>query len=902
MKNAFLALSCLALLLLGALIVGAGFGEAQSNMPVENARPTPTPDGKVLPEAQLPPDTDLSPDIPPLPDLIVEDISVEPSVPFLGEATIIRVTIKNQGTKDLPVANTFYTDLYIDPGVVPIRLGQDGQHSWGCQDWYVPAGGSYTLLAAHIFTDVKTYALYAQVDTDGGVGESIESNNVMGPVHIDVRSRNKLVHETHQDFQMGLASGLDVTHPQGVIRYGIWREPWTEPEVYYPDTMINDITGTFTVEYSHTTVNQIRPALVGDGQGRLFAIWEDGRNGGVYNTDIYFSASFDRGTTWTQDELVNDDHDLITNTVRQGSPDLAYDPSIGAQGRLYAVWQDSRNNPEDFDIYFAYSDDYGANWSDNVQLNDIGWPGHQMNPSIALGPLGGGAFRRIYVVWQDQRNGNDDVYLARSDDGGLTWGSNYFVTDDPQMTQQDQRSPSVDVTVDAYDSPLVFVCWEDWRIPDHPDIYCSMSDDRGESYVLDVPVTYPEQGTSYRVEPTMVVSTYIESRDEWDPILEMTITVQITVLPVHVAWQEGKDDDADIYWAYATLVWDEDRLPDWTCPYPYYFCFESPVEVSGFVIDSDYVLPPDKPPSWPIDPTWQGQASLSLAPPFDFTWCHADSTEVYSNGLYVAWSDARTFDDWRYEIRTRRIASPEGDPETYETCEDSAAGVVNDDAKLYGYRNNLDDYEDFKPAATGQFNPSVYRDPTGFYVAWDDDRWDKPLKPGVVRNRDVLFTRSEVMTRAIYISPVIDSRTQSSWYVLSWWGATDYQGDLLLQTRFGENPYPPQIPVTSAAGITATGWTPWTGNPSSPYLGCDAGAGCFYDAPGRHIVDPSGNTWFDCPGPNCPEQYQYMQYKVIIQCFYETCVWPGRLTALSQVTIHYRGLNTYYLPIVRKLD
>ena len=138
----------------------------------------------------------------------------------------------------------------------------------------------------------------------------------------------------------------------------------------------------------------------------------------------------------------------------------------------------------------------------------------------------------------------------------------------------------------------------------------------------------------------------------------------------------------------------------------------------------------------------------------------------------------------------------------------------------------------------------------------------------------------------IYISPVLDGGSDApKWYVLSWFGATQHSGDLLLQTRFGNNRNPPK------GDIAANTWTRWTGNPSSTYLGCTAGVNCYYDAPGRHIVRPDGTDWFSTPGG---AQYKYIQYKVIM-------TGPSRLTALSQVTIHYEGggFNTY-LPIALK--
>jgi hypothetical protein len=494
------------------------------------------------------------------------------------------------------------------------------------------------------------------------------------------------------------------------------------------------------------------------------------------------------------------------------------------------------------------------------------------------------------VVWQDQRNLNDDIYLVRSNNGGLTWGSNYFVTDDPQMTLQNQVAPSVGVDGRG----VVFVCWEDWRDPVNPEVYVVLSFDEGRTFDIDVPVSFPE-GQSYRIEPSMVVSTTRETVEEWDPVLEITVTKETDVTAIHVAWQEGQGDQADVYWAFALLEWSDDEqgylVPG--CPDYRLFCFAGPTEISGFVIDSEYAMPPDPGPSWPIDSTWQGQVTLSKASANDWTWCHASSNITYSKGIFAMWSDAQSYDDWRYELHSRRIGSPEGDPRVFEPCEDQATGVLNDNAKLYAYRNDLDVYRDYRPAATRQLNPSIYayapQTPTFFprlYTAWDDDRWDEPFEVGTVRNRDIFMTKiGYSQDEAIYISAPIDSRKQANWLVLSWWGITEGFGDLLLQTRFGTTPYPPR------ANIAKNGWTKWTGNPSSGYLGCDAGVGCFYDAPGRHIVAPSGHSWFECPGPNCPPTYRFIQYKVIVRGF-------SRLTALSEVTIHYEGPHILHLPIV----
>jgi len=858
MKRSFVTLTCLTLVLAGVWILGSSLGLAQANQVVKDPRPTPTPNMPVSEEGVAP-----APEIPLMPDLVVEQIQVVPAIPVINEPATIYVTIANHGSADVGSTNNFYTDLYIDPAIVPIQLGQDGEVAWGCQGWWLPVGASYTLSTPWTFGDVKIYALYAQVDTDAYVPEENENNNVTGPLQVVVEAPDKILHQTHQDFQMGVASGLDLSHPQGVIRLGIYDEPSGEPDVYTPDTMINDTTGTLP-----TNVNQVNPALAGDGNGTLFAAWEDGRNGGVYDRDIYFSRSTDGGNTWISNIRINATQ---ASAINQISPDLAWDP---ARNRLYAVWQDGRNG--NYDIYFAYSTNYGDSWSANQKLNDDVGTAAQMNPSVVVEPTGGAPL--VYVVWQDKRNGNDDVYLIRSNDGGVNWSPSYFVTDDPDMTLQNQVAPSVDV--DGLGT--VYACWEDWRAPVNPDIYCARSFDSGETFGIDVPVTYPDQGTSYRIQPSMVVSMTREILEEWDPVQQITIYIPIDITVAHVAWQEGQGDDADIYYAYSVYKYDHPE----PCPYPYDFCFTGPQEVSGFVINSDYTLPPDPGPIWPIDPSWQGQVSLTRASDYDWTWCHADSEITYTMGVYVAWSDAASFDDWRYEIQTRRIASPLGEGEGYETCEDQATGVVNDNAKLYAYRDDQSLYKNFMPAATRQSNPSIYAElatsvtfSPHLYVSWDDDRWDEPFEPGSVRNRDVFMTRLGYgYMEGIYISQVIDAHGLSKWYVLSWWGATQHSTDLLMQTRFGTTPNPPQ------SDVAANGWTRWTGNPSSPYLGCSAGVGCYYDAPGRHIVGPSGNEWPD---------YRYIQYKVIIRGY-------SRLTALSRVVLHYKGPHEVYLPIVSK--
>ncbi|MEJ2735023.1 MAG: CARDB domain-containing protein, partial [Anaerolineae bacterium] len=228
MRRTLLAVSCLVLVLVVVLIAGAGLGIAQPSQPVEDARPTPTP---ILPLPEKEPVSPQSPEIPPLPDLIVDKIEVVPATPFVGQVVTIKVTIKNPNAYDVTPGNNFYSDLYVDPAVVPIQLGQDGVHFWGCQATWVPAGGSRVLETPYIFDRVRSYSLWAQVDTDNHVQESNEYNNVSGPVIVQVLAADQIVQQTHRTFQLGMASSLDISHPEGVIRPGIFVEPSDEAAI-----------------------------------------------------------------------------------------------------------------------------------------------------------------------------------------------------------------------------------------------------------------------------------------------------------------------------------------------------------------------------------------------------------------------------------------------------------------------------------------------------------------------------------------------------------------------------------------------------------------------------------------------------------------------------------------------
>jgi hypothetical protein len=907
MKKPLAALATL--VLLAAVFLLFLPATTESAAPVR--RPTPTPVAPPPGRSQVHPQL-LCPNCA---DLVVQSITTDPPVPTVGVTATVKVVIANVGVGDVPDGHNFYVDLYVRPAEPPVPF-LPGTFSWGAQSWYVPSGGSWELTTQYRFLDTNTYALFAQVDTDNSITETNELNNVLGPVGINVQSSAMFQQSTHQDFQYGLASNLDLSHPDGVVAAGYFQPAWqdagvTNTSVYSPDTMINDVIGTYSGgALLPTTVEQVRPSIVADLNANSYAVWQDARHGGTYNNRIYFSRSTDGGVTWSPNVSVTTD--IPTTTVtNQLAPRIAFD---NASGQVWVVWQDNRRGH--YDIYSSNSSDGGVTWAPSVRVNDdaVNPGANKLHPSLVISDGG-----HIYVAWQDQRNGNDDVYFSRSADGGATWlQPNTFVTDDPETTVQMQRSPSIGLGCvgDCGDwgyraQPVIYIAWEDWRDPAHPEIYVTESKDGGASFGVDVPVASPA-GQSYRVAPTMLAwpTTTVFTTEKTIPNTSITyLAVETAIVDVvHVAWQEGQDENANIYYAYAWISYNHDALENETPPVlAYDFFFRPRIQVNGHFYDYQFAQPPGGKSQWPLEPTWQGEVAMTKA--YNLDYCSTTKV-VYHEGVYIAWSDGRGFDRDRRDLFVARIAHPTGANEDIKShvlvCNRNEA--LNDNAKLYSYRDDPAMWELTKPANVRQSNPSIFAVPvTGvvaitttslvdiggvptvitttvtttkaldqertFVMAWDDDRWDTPLTPGTRRNRDIFFARRNVTGYGVYLSPVFDTLSpMSTWYSLDWFGTTDHGTPTYFQTRTGNTPTPPK------QNAALNGWSVFTGTqpiqmrngPLSPIF--------VNDAPGQPIVSPPG---------------RYIQYKLIIDGY-------SYATAVTRVTIHYRSniVPVIFLPLV----
>lgn len=168
-----------------------------------------------------------------------------------------------------------------------------------------------------------------------------------------------------------------------------------------------------------------------------------------YPSPIVVSSSADGGRTFSEPVQVSDAERMRV---------AAASPVIDGDGNLAVLYEDFGNDSRDFQnlegpvwddpftLVVAVSRDGGRTFSKGVEVDADVLPTKRFLvflpefPSIAAGPG-----RSLYVAWADGRNGDLDVFLRRSGDGGQTWGEPVRVNSNRVKDRTDQYMPRVAV-------------------------------------------------------------------------------------------------------------------------------------------------------------------------------------------------------------------------------------------------------------------------------------------------------------------------------------------------------------------------------------------------------------------------------------------------------------------------
>lgn len=237
--------------------------------------------------------------------------------------------------------------------------------------------------------------------------------------------------------------------------------------------------------------NKRGPVTAYDAAGNLWAAWQAGPENA---RDIYVARRAAGTETFgAATRLTRDSRD-------QCNPDLA----IAPEGSVYVVWQDNRSG--NWDLYAAIGS--GDKFSREVQVTNSNK--NETNPSIVVD---GQSPACAWVAWQDDRDGNQEIYVARSSNAFASSAVTRVTTDAAA-----QRQP--EVTVDAQNT--VYIVWTDQR------------DGQGDIY-----------GAASSNGPWTNVPIVVGTAEQTDP----AVVAQPGSSVLHLVWVDSTSGNRDIHYA-----------------------------------------------------------------------------------------------------------------------------------------------------------------------------------------------------------------------------------------------------------------------------------------------------------------------------------------------------------------
>lgn len=311
-------------------------------------------------------------------------------------------------------------------------------------------------------------------------------------------------------------------------------------EIYYKRSTDGGTSWGQDTRLTYEPMNSRYPSLASSGS-KLHVAWYDFRDG---NSEIYYKRSTDGGTSWGPDVRFS------YNDSVSASPSLAVSDSL-----VHVVWEDGRDG-RNREIYHKRSTNGGLTWGPDARLTSNSAGSYRASVA-ATGYM-------VHVVWFDRRDGNDEIYYKCSADGGEAWGPDVRLTSD----SSESYYPCVSVS-----GSNVHVVWEDSR-DGNDEIYYKRSTNGGSSWSLDSRLTFAPNFSMY---PSITASGsmihiawfdlrggdteiyYIRSTDggmTWDPETRITNvssgknlpSIAVSGAKVHLVWYDSRDGNAEIYY------------------------------------------------------------------------------------------------------------------------------------------------------------------------------------------------------------------------------------------------------------------------------------------------------------------------------------------------------------------
>jgi hypothetical protein len=284
----------------------------------------------------------------------------------------------------------------------------------------------------------------------------------------------------------------------------VWQDDTSaNKEIYYKKGSSGGSSWTFQ-RLTWTSGESSHPSIAIDSNNHIFVVYEDDTPG---NIEIYLKKSTNGGTTWSTQRLT-------WNSGNSGYPCIAVDSS----DNVCLVWHDSSqyNN----EIFFKKSTDGGSSW----MTKRLTWNSGLSNfASVAAHSSG-----NFYVVWREHTPGNEEVYFAKSNDGGTSWTAK-------RLTWNAGRSLNPDIALGS--DGVIHVTWYDTSQGDY-EIFYKKSNNNGTSWTT--------------------------KRLTWNPSFSNGSKIAIdSSNAIHIVWEDFSPSNWNVFYQKSTdggMSWSQQRI------------------------------------------------------------------------------------------------------------------------------------------------------------------------------------------------------------------------------------------------------------------------------------------------------------------------------------------------------
>lgn len=183
----------------------------------------------------------------------------------------------------------------------------------------------------------------------------------------------------------------------GMVVHVVWQDArGAHPGVYYKRSTDGGITWGADVPL---TINDVAysdsPSLSVSGSD-VNVVFRDSRNSTGTGYEIFYKHSTDGGITWSSDTQLSNFHVTV------------YNPSVSVSGSgVHVVWTDNHEGP--FKIYYDGSADGGLSWETVAPISN--------GTAVSFYPFVSSSGSAVHVIWQDNRDGNYEIYYKRNPAG-----------------------------------------------------------------------------------------------------------------------------------------------------------------------------------------------------------------------------------------------------------------------------------------------------------------------------------------------------------------------------------------------------------------------------------------------------------------------------------------------------